>query len=41
MAINYGLSPANAPTYSNGGKTVVVNMKGWKWSDGATVNAKT
>ena len=41
VGINYPLSPANAPTYSNGGKTVVVNMKGWKWSDGSTVDAKS
>ena len=27
--------------YSNGGKTVVVNMKGWKWSDGETVDAQS
>jgi peptide/nickel transport system substrate-binding protein len=38
-AINYPLSPANAPVYSNGGKTVVINMKGWKWSNGETVDA--
>jgi peptide/nickel transport system substrate-binding protein len=41
VAINYPLSPANPPTYSNGGKTVAVNMKGWKWSDGSTVDAKS
>src|SRR6476646_8911373 len=35
------LSPAGQPVYSNGGKTVVVNMKGWKWSDGSTVDAKS
>jgi peptide/nickel transport system substrate-binding protein len=40
VAINYPLSPANPPVYSNGGKTVVVNMKGWKWSNGESVNAK-
>jgi len=39
IAANYSLSPANAPTYSNGGKTVVINMKGWKWSNGEAVNA--
>jgi len=39
VAINYPLSPANAPAYSNGGKTVTITMKGWKWSDGETVNA--
>jgi peptide/nickel transport system substrate-binding protein len=41
VAINYPLSPAKQPVYSNGGKTVVVNMKGWKWSDGTTVDAKS
>jgi peptide/nickel transport system substrate-binding protein len=39
VSINYALSPADQPVYSNGGKTVVVNLKGWKWSDGETVNA--
>ncbi|HEY5356340.1 MAG TPA: ABC transporter substrate-binding protein [Streptosporangiaceae bacterium] len=41
VAINYALSPANAPVYSNGGKTVVVSMKGWKWSNGETVDANS
>jgi peptide/nickel transport system substrate-binding protein len=40
VSINYPLSTANPPIYSNGGKTVVVNMKGWKWSNGESVNAK-
>src|SRR5215472_5700485 len=39
--INYSLSPANAPVYSNGGKTVTVTMKGWKWSNGETVDANS
>ena len=38
--VDYGLSTASPPTYSDGGKTVVINMKGWKWSDGETVDAK-
>ena len=37
--INYALSTANAPIYTNGGKTIVINMKGWKWSNGETVDA--
>jgi peptide/nickel transport system substrate-binding protein len=41
VTINYPLSPANAPNYTNGGKTVVINMKGWKWSDGETVGAQS
>jgi peptide/nickel transport system substrate-binding protein len=36
---NYGLSPANAPVFSNGGKTITITMKGWKWSDGSSVDA--
>jgi peptide/nickel transport system substrate-binding protein len=39
VAINYPLSPASQPTYTNGGKTVTVTMKGWKWSNGESVNA--
>jgi peptide/nickel transport system substrate-binding protein len=41
VAVNYPLSSASPPVYSNGGKTVVVNMKGWKWSDGESVDAKS
>ena len=40
ISVNYPLSPADAPVYSNGGKTVVINLKGWKWSNGETVDAK-
>jgi peptide/nickel transport system substrate-binding protein len=41
VLINYPLSTANAPVYSNGGKTVSVTMKGWKWSNGESVDAKS
>jgi peptide/nickel transport system substrate-binding protein len=41
VTVNYPLSPAGQPVYSNGGKTVVINMKGWKWSDGETVDAQS
>ncbi len=37
--MNYPLSPANAPVYSSDGKTVTITMKGWKWSNGETVDA--
>jgi peptide/nickel transport system substrate-binding protein len=40
VSVNYSLSPADAPVYSNGGKTVVLNLKGWKWSNGETLDAK-
>jgi peptide/nickel transport system substrate-binding protein len=39
VSVNYPLSPADAPVYSADGKTVTINMKGWKWSDGEAVNA--
>lgn len=38
--VDYGLSTADAPVYSDGGKTVTINLKGWKWSNGETVDAK-
>ena len=39
-SVNYTLSPARAPVYSDGGRTVVINLKGWKWSDGERVDAR-
>ena len=40
ISVNYPLSPASQPVYTDGGKTVQINLKGWKWSNGETVNAK-
>jgi peptide/nickel transport system substrate-binding protein len=37
--VNYPLSVANAPAFTDGGKTVTITMKGWKWSDGEAVDA--
>jgi peptide/nickel transport system substrate-binding protein len=39
VSVNYPLSLADAPTYSADGKTVTITMKGWKWSNGETVDA--
>jgi peptide/nickel transport system substrate-binding protein len=36
----YSAGPADPPVYSHGGKTVVINLKPWKWSDGQQVDAK-
>jgi peptide/nickel transport system substrate-binding protein len=33
------MSLANTPVYSNGGKTVKITLKGWKWSDGKPITA--
>jgi peptide/nickel transport system substrate-binding protein len=38
--INSSLSLANMPVFSNGGKTVTVTMKPYKWSDGQPVTAR-
>ncbi len=38
--INYSQSLANAPVYSNNNKTVTIQLKGWKWSNGETVDAR-
>jgi peptide/nickel transport system substrate-binding protein len=40
IAVNYPLSPASAPVYTDGGKTVTIQLKGWKWSNGEAVDAK-
>jgi peptide/nickel transport system substrate-binding protein len=40
IKVNYSLSPADAPVYSNGGKKITITLKGWKWSNGQTVDAK-
>ncbi len=38
--INYSLSLANAPQYTNGGRTIKITMKPYKWSNGETVTAQ-
>ncbi|HWG02853.1 MAG TPA: ABC transporter substrate-binding protein [Trebonia sp.] len=40
LTVNYHLSTANAPVYSDGGRTVTITMKGWKWNNGETVDAQ-
>jgi peptide/nickel transport system substrate-binding protein len=39
VTVNYPLSVASAPVYADGGKTVTITMKGWRWSDGEAVDA--
>lgn len=41
ITVQYPLSLANAPVFSNGNKTVTIVMKGWKFSDGTTIDAKS
>jgi len=37
--IDYSLSIGNKPVFSNGGKTVTVTLKNYKWSNGESVDA--
>jgi peptide/nickel transport system substrate-binding protein len=38
--VDYSNSIANQPTFSNGGKTVTMTLKNWKWSDGESVTSR-
>ncbi len=40
LTVNYALSPAYAPIFADGGRTWVINLKPWKWSNGQAVDAK-
>jgi peptide/nickel transport system substrate-binding protein len=40
-AVDFKLSPGKAPVFSNGDKTITIDMKGWKFADGQTVNAES
>jgi peptide/nickel transport system substrate-binding protein len=39
--VNYSLSLANAPVWSNGNKTVTIKLKGWKFSNGQAIDAQS
>ena len=38
--LNPNLSLANAPVYSNSGRTVTINLKNYKWSNGQAVTPR-
>jgi len=40
-AVQYPLSLAAAPAFSGGNKTVTINLKGWKFSNGQTVDGQS
>lgn len=40
-AVQFPLSTANAPLFSNGDRTITIKMKGWKFSDGQVVDAQS
>jgi peptide/nickel transport system substrate-binding protein len=40
-AVDYSLSTANKPIFSDSNRTITIDMKGWKFADGQTVNAQS
>lgn len=40
VVLNSSLSLASDPVYSDGGKTVTMKLKGWKWSDGTKITSR-
>jgi peptide/nickel transport system substrate-binding protein len=40
-AVDYSLSTATQPIFTNDNKTITIHMKGWKFADGQTVNAES
>jgi peptide/nickel transport system substrate-binding protein len=40
VKLNSDLSLAKDPVYSDGGKTVTMKLKGWKWSDGQPITSR-
>jgi peptide/nickel transport system substrate-binding protein len=38
--VNYSLSVGNQPTFSDGGKTVTITLKHYRWSDGQPVTSR-
>lgn len=40
VKLNSSLSLASDPVYSNGGTTVTMKLKGWKWSDGQPITSR-
>jgi peptide/nickel transport system substrate-binding protein len=39
-AVDYAQSIAEPPVFSNGGRTVTITLKPWRWSDGAAVTTR-
>ncbi|MGH3732639.1 MAG: ABC transporter substrate-binding protein [Acidimicrobiales bacterium] len=39
--VQFPLSTANKPLFSNGDKTITIDMKGWKFADGQTIDAES
>jgi peptide/nickel transport system substrate-binding protein len=40
VKLNSSLSLASDPVYSDGGKTVTMKLKGWKWSDSTPITSR-
>jgi peptide/nickel transport system substrate-binding protein len=40
VLLNNSLSLADPPVYSADGKSIIITLKGWKWSDGTQITAR-
>lgn len=40
MSIDTAISPADAPVFSNGNKTLTITLKSWKWSNGDPLTSR-
>ena len=41
LGVQYDISPANAPVFSNGNTTVTISMKGWRFSNDEVIDARS
>jgi peptide/nickel transport system substrate-binding protein len=41
LGVQYDLSPANAPVFSNGNTTITLTMKGWNFSNGDVIDGRS
>jgi peptide/nickel transport system substrate-binding protein len=41
MGVQYDISPANAPVFSNGNTTITITMKGWRFSNNEVIDARS
>ena len=41
LGVQYDISPANAPVFSNGNTTIAITMKGWRFSNNEVIDARS
>ena len=41
LGVQYDISPANAPAFSNGNTTITISMKGWRFSNNEVIDGRS